>query len=194
VPGFLHEACDAFPGHIMVGLDAKGGKVAVDGWSKLTGHDVADLAKRFEDYGVEADDDVAGKGRAGVMEETGILHRGRADDDVSDAVVEAALDGVEIADAAAELDGNFLADFLQDGLDRRLVLGLAGEGAVEVDEMQPARALIDPVARHLGGVLGEDGGTIHHALLEADALAILEIDRGYQQHGENSSGIRDSSS
>jgi phosphoribosylformimino-5-aminoimidazole carboxamide ribotide isomerase len=33
VPGFLHEACDAFPGHIMVGLDAKGGKVAVDGWS-----------------------------------------------------------------------------------------------------------------------------------------------------------------
>jgi phosphoribosylformimino-5-aminoimidazole carboxamide ribotide isomerase len=54
VPGFLHEACDAFPGHIMVGLDAKAGKVAVDGWSKLTGHDVGDLAKRFEDYGVEA--------------------------------------------------------------------------------------------------------------------------------------------
>ncbi len=54
VPGFLHEACDAFPGHIMVGLDAKGGNVAVNGWSKLTGHDVGDLAKRFEDYGVEA--------------------------------------------------------------------------------------------------------------------------------------------
>jgi phosphoribosylformimino-5-aminoimidazole carboxamide ribotide isomerase len=54
LPGFLHEACDAFPGQIMVGLDAKGGKVAVDGWSKLTGHDVADLAKRFEGYGVEA--------------------------------------------------------------------------------------------------------------------------------------------
>ena len=54
VPGFLHEACDAFPGHIMVGLDAKGGKGAVDGWSKLTGHDVLDLAKRFEGYGVEA--------------------------------------------------------------------------------------------------------------------------------------------
>lgn len=53
-PGFLHEACDAFPGHIMVGLDAKGGKVAVDGWSKLTGHDAADLAQRFEGYGVEA--------------------------------------------------------------------------------------------------------------------------------------------
>jgi phosphoribosylformimino-5-aminoimidazole carboxamide ribotide isomerase len=53
-PGFLHEACDAFPGHIIVGLDAKDGKVAVDGWSKLTGHDVADLARKYEDYGVEA--------------------------------------------------------------------------------------------------------------------------------------------
>lgn len=53
-PGFLHEACYAFPGHIMVGLDAKDGKVAVDGWSKLTGHDVIDLAKKFQDYGVES--------------------------------------------------------------------------------------------------------------------------------------------
>ena len=53
-PGFLHEACDAFPGHIIVGLDAKDGKVATDGWSKLTGHDVVDLARRFQDYGVEA--------------------------------------------------------------------------------------------------------------------------------------------
>ncbi len=52
--GFLHEACDAFPGHIIVALDAKDGKVATDGWSKLTGHDVVDLAIRFQDYGVEA--------------------------------------------------------------------------------------------------------------------------------------------
>jgi phosphoribosylformimino-5-aminoimidazole carboxamide ribotide isomerase len=54
IPGFLHDACYAFPGQIMVGLDAKDGKVAVDGWSKVTGHDVVDLAKKFEDYGVEA--------------------------------------------------------------------------------------------------------------------------------------------
>ncbi|MEY4592895.1 MAG: 1-(5-phosphoribosyl)-5-[(5-phosphoribosylamino)methylideneamino]imidazole-4-carboxamide isomerase [Pseudomonadota bacterium] len=53
-PGFLHDACAAFPGHIIVGLDAKDGKVATDGWSKLTGHDVVDLAKKFEDYGVES--------------------------------------------------------------------------------------------------------------------------------------------
>ncbi len=53
-PGFLHDACSAFAGHVIVALDAKGGKVATDGWSKLTGHDVTDLAKKFEDYGVEA--------------------------------------------------------------------------------------------------------------------------------------------
>jgi phosphoribosylformimino-5-aminoimidazole carboxamide ribotide isomerase len=53
-PGFLHDACGAFPGHIIVGLDAREGKVAVEGWSKMTGHDVVDLAKKFEDYGVEA--------------------------------------------------------------------------------------------------------------------------------------------
>ncbi|GHD61905.1 1-(5-phosphoribosyl)-5-[(5-phosphoribosylamino)methylideneamino]imidazole-4-carboxamide isomerase [Jeongeupia chitinilytica] len=53
-PGFLHEACDAFPGHIIVGLDAKDGKVATDGWAKVTDHDVIDLAQRFEGYGVES--------------------------------------------------------------------------------------------------------------------------------------------
>jgi len=53
-PGFLHDACTAFIGHVMVALDARDGKVAVDGWSKMTRHDVVDLAKKFEDYGVEA--------------------------------------------------------------------------------------------------------------------------------------------
>ncbi|KDB06596.1 1-(5-phosphoribosyl)-5-(5-phosphoribosylamino)methylideneamino imidazole-4-carboxamide isomerase [Burkholderia sp. lig30] len=53
-PGFLQDACSAFAGRIIVGLDAKDGKVATDGWSKLTGHEVIDLAKKFEDYGVES--------------------------------------------------------------------------------------------------------------------------------------------
>jgi phosphoribosylformimino-5-aminoimidazole carboxamide ribotide isomerase len=53
-PGFLQDACTAFGGHIMVGLDARDGKVATDGWSKLTRHDVVDLGKKFEDFGVES--------------------------------------------------------------------------------------------------------------------------------------------
>lgn len=53
-PGFLQDACTAFGGHIIVGLDARDGKIATDGWSKLTRHDVIDMGKKFEDYGVES--------------------------------------------------------------------------------------------------------------------------------------------
>ena len=51
-PGFLHEACFAFPGQVIVGLDAKDGEVAINCWAKLTGHSVFEMAKKFEDYGV----------------------------------------------------------------------------------------------------------------------------------------------
>lgn len=53
-PEFLKEACYEFPGQIIVGLDAKDGDVAINGWAKLTGHNVIDLAKRFEEYGAES--------------------------------------------------------------------------------------------------------------------------------------------
>jgi phosphoribosylformimino-5-aminoimidazole carboxamide ribotide isomerase len=53
-PHFVSDVCAEFPGHIIVGLDAKDGKVAIDGWSKLSGHDVIDLAKRYQNEGVEA--------------------------------------------------------------------------------------------------------------------------------------------
>ncbi|MHB8742328.1 MAG: 1-(5-phosphoribosyl)-5-[(5-phosphoribosylamino)methylideneamino]imidazole-4-carboxamide isomerase [Sulfuricaulis sp.] len=53
-PHFVSDVCAEFPGHIIVGLDAKEGKVAIDGWSKLSGHDVIDLAKKYQDDGVEA--------------------------------------------------------------------------------------------------------------------------------------------
>ena len=53
-PDFARQAAREFPGHIMVGLDARDGKVAVEGWSQVTDHDVTELATRFEDFGVEA--------------------------------------------------------------------------------------------------------------------------------------------
>jgi phosphoribosylformimino-5-aminoimidazole carboxamide ribotide isomerase len=53
-PHFVSDVCAEFPGHIIVGLDARDGKVAIDGWSKLSGHDVVDLAMKFQDMGVEA--------------------------------------------------------------------------------------------------------------------------------------------
>jgi phosphoribosylformimino-5-aminoimidazole carboxamide ribotide isomerase len=51
-PHFVKDLCIEFPGHIIVGLDAKDGKVAIDGWSKLSKHDVIDMAQHFQDDGV----------------------------------------------------------------------------------------------------------------------------------------------
>ncbi|MDH3526710.1 MAG: 1-(5-phosphoribosyl)-5-[(5-phosphoribosylamino)methylideneamino]imidazole-4-carboxamide isomerase [Gammaproteobacteria bacterium] len=53
-PHFVNDLCLEFPGHIIVGLDAKDGKVAIDGWSKLSHHSAIDMAQRFEHDGVEA--------------------------------------------------------------------------------------------------------------------------------------------
>jgi len=53
-PEFVAEACKAFPGHIMVGLDAKDGMVAINGWAEVTDHEVTQLGKQFENDGVEA--------------------------------------------------------------------------------------------------------------------------------------------
>ena len=53
-PVFLKDACSAFGGHIIVGLDAKDGKIATDGWSKLTHYEVIPMARKFEDWGVES--------------------------------------------------------------------------------------------------------------------------------------------
>ena len=53
-PHFISDIGMEFPGHIIVGLDAKEGKVAIDGWSKLSRHSVVDLAQQFESDGIEA--------------------------------------------------------------------------------------------------------------------------------------------
>jgi phosphoribosylformimino-5-aminoimidazole carboxamide ribotide isomerase len=53
-PVFVERACRSFPGQIMVGLDARDGQVAIEGWAELTEHRAVDLAKRFEDAGVAA--------------------------------------------------------------------------------------------------------------------------------------------
>ncbi|MEM8660454.1 MAG: 1-(5-phosphoribosyl)-5-[(5-phosphoribosylamino)methylideneamino]imidazole-4-carboxamide isomerase [Pseudomonadota bacterium] len=53
-PAFVAEACRAFPGHIIVGLDAKDGLVATDGWAEVSALQATDLAKQFESDGVSA--------------------------------------------------------------------------------------------------------------------------------------------
>ncbi|QJQ52320.1 MULTISPECIES: 1-(5-phosphoribosyl)-5-[(5-phosphoribosylamino)methylideneamino]imidazole-4-carboxamide isomerase [Vitreoscilla] len=53
-PQFLRDACDAFPNQIIVGLDAKDGLVATDGWAKVTKYHVTEVGQRFADYGVHS--------------------------------------------------------------------------------------------------------------------------------------------
>ena len=53
-PDFVYEACKEFPGHIIVGLDARNGLVATDGWSQSSDLKAVELAKRFEQYGVSS--------------------------------------------------------------------------------------------------------------------------------------------
>lgn len=53
-PQFVKDACKAFPGHIMVGIDAKNGMVATDGWADVSSVRAVDLARQFRDDGVSA--------------------------------------------------------------------------------------------------------------------------------------------
>jgi phosphoribosylformimino-5-aminoimidazole carboxamide ribotide isomerase len=53
-PALVREACRTFPGRVAVGIDAKGGKVAVEGWAQSSELSAIDLAQRFEDAGVAA--------------------------------------------------------------------------------------------------------------------------------------------
>lgn len=53
-PGLVKQACRKFPGHIAVGIDARGGRVAVEGWAEETDLQVIDLARKFADVGVDA--------------------------------------------------------------------------------------------------------------------------------------------
>ncbi|MES9832946.1 MAG: 1-(5-phosphoribosyl)-5-[(5-phosphoribosylamino)methylideneamino]imidazole-4-carboxamide isomerase [Candidatus Thiodiazotropha sp. DIVDIV] len=53
-PEFVARACKSFPGHVIVGLDAKEGMVAINGWAEVTDQEVTELSRRFQDYGVSA--------------------------------------------------------------------------------------------------------------------------------------------
>src|SRR2546430_3060437 len=132
---------------------------------------------------VQADDDVSRERVAGVVQESGILHRRGPDDHVGNAVVEIALDGVEVADSAAKLHGDLFADHADDLADRELVLGLPRERAVEIDDVQTLCAQLKPVLRHRRRILREYGCRLHFALLQAHAMTVLDVDRGNDLHG-----------
>lgn len=105
-----------------------------------------------------------------------------ADDDVGQTVVQIALDRVQVADAAAQLDGNLASHFLDDRANRVFVLRLAGECAIQIDKMQTAGAAVDPMPGHCRRFLGKYRRLVHIALFEAYTLTIFQVDGGNQQH------------
>ena len=123
------------------------------------------------------------KARAGVVQEARVLHRGGADDDVADAVVEVALDRVEVADAAAQLHRDLVADRADDrrgsrarssACRRTRRSGRPGAGAARPARASAAPSRPGPRRRRW---------PVHVALLQAHAVAVLEVDRGNDQHG-----------
>jgi hypothetical protein len=116
------------------------------------------------------------------VQEAGIFHRRRADDHVRQTVVQIALDRVQVADPAAQLDGNLTTDLFDDRADRVFVLRLTGERSIEVDEMQAPGTAVDPMSGHSRRFLGKNRRLVHVALFKAYTLTIFQVDGGNQQH------------
>ena len=119
----------------------------------MPGHFGPAIDGDFAVLGVQPHHHVPGKRGAGVVQKTGRLHRRRADDDVADAGIEIFFDGIEIADAAAQLDRQLIADRGDNRLDRRAILRLARGGAIQIHHMQTARAQIQPAFSGSAGVV-----------------------------------------
>jgi len=103
-----------------------------------------------------------------------------AEDDAVHAGVESGLDFFGVAHSAAEFAGDFHggANFFDDGE----VAGFAGEGGVEIDEVEPVRAGILPFFGEGDGVGGIDGFFGGEAAAEADDFAAHEVDGGQEVH------------
>ena len=123
---------------------------------------------------IETDRDLARKFLRRLFHQFRIAHRGGTDDDAVDALLQPALDGRHVADAATKLHA--LSDRFENALDRRDVHRLASKGAVEIDDMQMLEALHLECRRLLRRIAMKHGGARHVALLQADGKAFLEID------------------
>lgn len=127
-PHFINDLCLEFPGHIIVGLDARDGKVAIDGWSKLSNHDVIDMAQRFERDGVAAIvyTDI---GRDGMMKGVNVESTRRLANAISTPVI--ASGGISSLD-----DIRALCDVADEGIMGAIIGRALYEGAFDLPQAQ----------------------------------------------------------
>lgn len=127
-PHFVDDACLEFPGHVFVGLDARDGKVAVEGWSRLSSHSAIDMAQRFEEAGVESlvFTDI---GRDGMMRGVNTGATRELARSISIPVI--ASGGVTTLD-----DVRDLCDAEQDGVSGAIIGRALYEGKLDLDEAQ----------------------------------------------------------
>src|SRR5690606_18641624 len=111
-------------------------------------------------FGVTPNDNMSRKSAAGILQTPWVFHSGGADNDVLNAEIQIALNGIQITDTAPDLDRNIVSDGPHDGFDHIFVLGLAGNSAVQVNQMQAACALVIPLFRDGNRVFGKNGGVL----------------------------------
>ena len=131
--------------------------------------------------GVETNRDAAGEFFRGTFHKFGIAHRCSPDDHPRNALCQPGLDRFQIANTAAELHRH--RDRLEHGFHRQRVHRPAGKGAVEVDHVEIFEPLRGERLRLRGRIEVEHGRALHVALLEAHALAVLQVDGGKEDHG-----------
>jgi hypothetical protein len=209
-PDLVREAARAHPGRIVVGIDARKGKVAVDGWTRATETTARELADALAGAGVTAIvytdidrdgvlggpnieatvalakglpvpviasggvstlDDIAALRARGFAHEIGIGDGGRAQHHAAHAGLEPGFDARAVADAATQLHRH--GDGFENGGHGRRILGLTGDGTVEIDHMQPARAGRFERARLGGRIVVVDRGVVHGTLAQANAATVL---------------------
>ncbi len=171
-----------------VGVDDRRDAIGLETARQIHGLHAADLGPAVGGdetvLGIQADDDLARKRAAGLADEFRLLDRLGADDHVADAGAHVVLDGFQRANAAADLDRQIRVAPGDRG-DHLAIDRLALEGAVQIDQVQAAAAGLDPLGGHGHRVVGEYRGVVHQALTQTHAGAVLEIDRGNNQHGSN---------
>ena len=133
--------------------------------------------------GVDADGDPSRIEARRFANELRITNRSRAYDDAGHSVLEPAPHRLHVPNAAAELDLH--CQPCEDPRDRRGVDRLAGEGAVEIDDMEVFESLLGERFRLRRGVSVENGRLGHVAAQKANAFAILEVDCGKKDHGRH---------